>query len=227
MPAWPQSGLPPLVKPRCTAYCAQSSMGDHGTGPSSSHCTRSSRRTSVPVSWKSRTCCSVGFFTFTSSSNGWGTLSMTQRRAEKGSRTWAMGMSMPTICVSRGTSSLGKTMPGLSQRHVLSSSTSVCRVFVWPGVDFTLTTLLPTRLLISEDLPTLGWPTMPSMTRPAATSSCSSGSAAPASAPAASDGASSPPGATGSDSGTPSLATAAGGATVAASSAGLAAFAAA
>mmetsp|Transcript_68600 Transcript_68600/g.155463 ORF Transcript_68600/g.155463 Transcript_68600/m.155463 type:complete len:270 (-) Transcript_68600:216-1025(-) len=165
-------------------------MGDQGTGPVSSNSALSSLSTWVPDSCMSRTCCRVGSLTFSSSWRGARARSITHRRGEKGSRTCASGMSMPTICVSRGTSRRGNTSPGLSQRQVRSSRFSVCRVFVCPGVALTLTTLSPTMLLMSEDLPTLGCPTIPSMTRPpvvVSPPSCADASpvAAPAAAPVA------------------------------------------
>mmetsp|Transcript_71943 Transcript_71943/g.153794 ORF Transcript_71943/g.153794 Transcript_71943/m.153794 type:complete len:217 (-) Transcript_71943:841-1491(-) len=158
------------------AYCAQSNMGDHGTGPLPSWA--SSLRASVPASLKSSTCCNETGFRFSSSCMGTTARSMTQRMAEKGSRTCARGMSMPMICASRGTSKRGKTTPGLSQRQVRSSRTKVCKVFVWPGVALTLTTLPPMMLFTREDLPTLGWPTKPSMTRPSAAALSATASAA-------------------------------------------------
>mmetsp|Transcript_52831 Transcript_52831/g.169170 ORF Transcript_52831/g.169170 Transcript_52831/m.169170 type:complete len:265 (+) Transcript_52831:439-1233(+) len=186
MPALKQSALPPLMRPRCVAYSVQSSIGDQGAGLCSSQAQPSSLSTSVPASCRSNACWTVRGFRCSSSWRGKRARSMTQRIAEKGSRTCASGISMPTICASRGTSKRGKTIPGLSQRQVRSSSTIVCRVLVWPGVAFTLTTLLPMRLLISEDLPTLGWPTRPSITRPASAgtpSASASGFTVPAAAP--------------------------------------------
>mmetsp|Transcript_6975 Transcript_6975/g.13147 ORF Transcript_6975/g.13147 Transcript_6975/m.13147 type:complete len:223 (+) Transcript_6975:396-1064(+) len=148
LPAAMQSGLPPRTRPRCAAYCAHSSIGDQGTKPSSESCTipsMSSLSTWVPTSWRSKTCCRVTGLRFKISFRGTKERSMTHLMAEKGSLTCEIGTSMPTIWASRGTSRRGKTTPGLSQRQVRSSSIRVCRVLVWPGVAFTLTTLPPIR----------------------------------------------------------------------------------
>mmetsp|Transcript_129117 Transcript_129117/g.373710 ORF Transcript_129117/g.373710 Transcript_129117/m.373710 type:complete len:236 (-) Transcript_129117:234-941(-) len=170
MPALRQSGPPLFTSPRCWAYIAQSNIGDHGRGALSSASPTSLRsRASTPLSRSSTTCAIDAGFKFSISGSGFSECSMTHRNAEKGSRTWASGMSIPTICTSRGTSSRGKTTPGLSQRHVRSSRMSVCKVFVWPGVAFTLTTLPPIMLFTNEDLPTFGCPMRPNSKRPAAT----------------------------------------------------------
>mmetsp|Transcript_28106 Transcript_28106/g.83729 ORF Transcript_28106/g.83729 Transcript_28106/m.83729 type:complete len:208 (-) Transcript_28106:778-1401(-) len=156
---------PRWTRPRCWAKRAQSSMGDQGSDCSSSMSQSSSFSACVPASWRASTCCSDAGFTCRSSCSGTVARSMTQRMEEKGSWTWASGMSMPMICTSRGTSSRGKTTPGQSQRQVRSSRISVCRIFVWPGVALTLTNLPPISEFTSEDLPTLGCPTRPSMMR--------------------------------------------------------------
>eukprot|EP00982_Pelagococcus_subviridis_P010042 30962-Pelagococcus_subviridis.AAC.13 len=69
--------------------------------------------------------------------------SASHRIALYGSRTIGSGTNPPTICSARPTSRRGKTKPGESHRHVLSSRMSVCNVFVCPGVAFTLTAFLP------------------------------------------------------------------------------------
>mmetsp|Transcript_22084 Transcript_22084/g.50483 ORF Transcript_22084/g.50483 Transcript_22084/m.50483 type:complete len:239 (+) Transcript_22084:515-1231(+) len=122
----------------------------------------SNRSASTPASCKSQTCFNVAGFKFSNSGSCFeATRCMTHRMAENGSLTCAKGISIPTICASLGTSSRGKTTPGLSHSEVKSSNTSDCKVFVWPGVAFTLTTFSPMRLFTSDDLPTFGWPTSP------------------------------------------------------------------
>mmetsp|Transcript_69181 Transcript_69181/g.194002 ORF Transcript_69181/g.194002 Transcript_69181/m.194002 type:complete len:233 (-) Transcript_69181:227-925(-) len=170
MPALRWSGPPLFTKPRCCAYCTESNIGDQGRGfPSSAAGTASRSKASTPLSRNSMTCAKLAGFKFNSSAKGRGECSMTQRNAEKGSRTCAKGMSMPTIWTSRGTSNRGKTTPGLSHKQVRSSKINVCKVFVCPGVAFTLTNLPPMMLFTREDLPTLGCPTRPRRIRPAAT----------------------------------------------------------
>lgn len=71
----------------------------------------------------------------------------------------------------------GNTRPGQSQSSSESESTTVCRCFVFPGVAPTATRTAPCEVadtprstLMSEDLPTLGKPSMPTTARRSAKS---------------------------------------------------------
>mmetsp|Transcript_114031 Transcript_114031/g.322838 ORF Transcript_114031/g.322838 Transcript_114031/m.322838 type:complete len:280 (-) Transcript_114031:553-1392(-) len=143
---------------------------DHGSSPpeASAATIRSSSwsilTSSTPCCRASDTSRKVYGFSFSVWSRGSGQCSASHLIALKGSRTCASGIRAPMICTSRGTSRRGKTSPGESQRQVLSSRTTVCSIFVWPGVAFTETVFSPYSALMMEDLPTFGWPTHPSTT---------------------------------------------------------------
>lgn len=55
----------------------------------------------------------------------------------------------------------GKTNPGQSHNLISSVKNMVWKCLVWPGCLETETDFLPLRALMSEDLPTLGWPIIP------------------------------------------------------------------
>jgi hypothetical protein len=55
----------------------------------------------------------------------------------------------------------GKTRPGQSHNVTLLERIRVWKCLVLPGILVTATFFLPKRTLISEDLPTFGYPTKP------------------------------------------------------------------
>mmetsp|Transcript_20233 Transcript_20233/g.38721 ORF Transcript_20233/g.38721 Transcript_20233/m.38721 type:complete len:243 (+) Transcript_20233:363-1091(+) len=163
MPALITSGWSFRTNPRRRAYWEQIDSGDHGNAPPcSTSRVRGSAGCILTISVSRFT---TGLMLSTEGRGLCPAFSASQRTAVKGSLTCARGTRPATICASRGTSRRGNTTPGLSHRHVVSSRMYVCRILVWPGVFFTATALCPTSELSTEDLPTFGWPTRPSMRR--------------------------------------------------------------
>lgn len=57
----------------------------------------------------------------------------------------------------------GNTKPGQSQRQMSSLRLRVWKCLVLPGLFATPTSFLPHKTLITDDLPTLGYPTVPTI----------------------------------------------------------------
>lgn len=53
------------------------------------------------------------------------------------------------------------TVPGQSMRYIFLVSVTYCHTFVSPGIGADLQAFLPLSVLMTEDLPTLGYPTKP------------------------------------------------------------------
>lgn len=79
------------------------------------------------------------------------------------SRIWSIGRTPSTVKSAVVAANCGKTRPGQSQRSTSGDRRIVWKCFVLPGVAETDTFFSPTKALMVEDLPTLGYPTRPTV----------------------------------------------------------------
>lgn len=79
------------------------------------------------------------------------------------SRIWSMGRTPSHTSSALVVANWGKTSPGQSHSVIVGVNGSVWKCLVFPGVAETETRFEPSRALMVDDFPTLGYPTRPTM----------------------------------------------------------------